>query len=231
MQRYFALNKEKEKFILSSKDMHHIKNVMRFKVGTIIEVVYEEKLYLAVVNNEIVEKELLKENKKKPLIYLGIPLVKEQKMDYILQKATELGVSHIIPLMLERCLIKIKDDEKKVLRWNLIAKEASEQAKRLDVPIIHKPIKLKDITFDGLKIFCSTNMNEISLKKFLQNHQTYDKLLIVIGPEGGLTAKEEEYLLKNSYIPITLGENILRVETVPLYVLSALNYERLDGDL
>ena len=78
---------------------------------------------------------------------------------------------------------------------------------------------------DGLKIVCSTKEKNITLKKVLKNNLKCDKIIMVVGPEGGLTEKEEENLVDLGFIPVSLGNNIFRVETVPIYLLSILNYE------
>ena len=76
-----------------------------------------------------------------------------------------------------------------------------------------------------LKLTCSTKENEKTIKNVLQNSTNCDKIIIVVGPEGGLTISEEEKLEKNGFIPVTLGNLILRTETVPMYIMSLINYE------
>ena len=85
---------------------------------------------------------------------------------------------------------------------------------------------LKDL--DGLKMVCSTVEKENLLKKFLTAHTNYDKINIVMGPEGGISPKEEEMLVDLGFERVSLGKRILRVETVPLFVLSVLNYEFME---
>ena len=84
------------------------------------------------------------------------------------------------------------------------------------------------MNFDGNKIICSTKKSVNSIKMFLQNHNEYDKLLIVIGPEGGLSEKEENYLVDNNFVQVSLGSRVMRVETVPLFLLSVINYEFME---
>ena len=103
MQRYFAINKEQDKIILEPSDIHHITNVMRMNDGDEIEVVFDSKLYLCCIVNvkfdiQISVKKELKFEEKNLEIVLIIPILKEQKMDYILQKSTELGVTKIVPI-------------------------------------------------------------------------------------------------------------------------------------
>ncbi len=234
MQRYFGKEKQENRMILEDGDMYHIRKVMRMKDGDEIEVVIDGKLYLCYLENnldEIIIKEELKtpNDFMKPVI-LVIPILKEQKMDLILQKATELGVTEIIPVSMKRSMVKIGEKEtKKLERWNKIMKEASEQSMRNFVPKLQSVTTFSEITkLEGLKLVCSTREKENTFKKFLQTSSNYDKLIIVIGPEGGLDIEEEKFLQKHNFIPVTLGPRIMRVETVPIYVLSALNYEYME---
>ena len=141
MQRYFSNNLENNKFILNNDDIYHIVKVMRMKDKEKIEVVYNHNVYLCELdmsnNLEVRKLELVSENIQNDIKrVLIVPLLKEQKFDLILQKATELGVDEIIPLEMERSIVKITDDkmEKKLERWSKICKEASEQSKRTDIP-------------------------------------------------------------------------------------------------
>ena len=235
MQRYFATKKVDNKFILDDKDLHHIKNVMRMKDNDNIEVVFDEKLYNCKINynNEVhitIIDEVISSFNKMTKISIIVPVLKENKMDFILQKSTELGVDEIIPIITERTLVKLNDKEnKKLERWNRICKEASEQSMRLNIPKITNVKKLNDLNnIEGLKIVCSTQKNIISLKKVLQSNSKYDKIYIIIGPEGGLSINEEKKLNEFGFISTSLGNNILRVETVPLTILSMINYENME---
>ena len=234
MQRYFSKELNNNKFKLNNDDLYHITRVMRMKNGDNIEVVYNEEVYICELSiTDIVE--VIAKNKEesnnineveKVLI---IPLLKEVKMDLILQKSTELGISKIIPVIMERSIIKLKDKElKKIERWNKICKEASEQSKRVNIPIVTEVKTLKELeNIDGLKIVCSTKEKDYTIKKYLNDNKGYDKINIVIGPEGGISPKEEEYLNSIGFESVTLGNNIMRVETVPMYILSVINYENM----
>ena len=235
MQRYFAVNKKDNQIFLAESDLRHIKTVMRMKENDEIEVVYENRLYLCCIENvkfdiQINVKKELEKDEKNSEITLIIPVLKEQKMDYILQKSTELGVTKIIPVITERTLVKLdeKASLKKIERWSKICKEASEQSKRITIPIIENIRKLKDIKIDvGINIVCSTTTKN-TIKNTFQNKTLCDKISIVIGPEGGLSFKEEEYLNNIGFESVSLGERILRVETAPLVVLSILNYINME---
>jgi len=236
MQRYFSNKLENNKFELNNDDLYHISRVMRMKTGDSIEVVYNSEVYICnleindnyinvLVKEKVESKEV--DSVEKVLI---IPLLKENKMDLILQKATELGASKIIPVIMERSIIKLEKDRenKRIERWNKICKEASEQSKRINIPIVTEVKTLKELENEsGLKIVCSTKEKDNTIKKFLTNNKDYNKINIVIGPEGGITPKEEEYLNSIGFNSISLGNNIMRVETVPIYILSVINYENM----
>lgn len=234
MQRYFVNNKENDLFILSNEDSHHVINVMRMNLNDEVEIVFNYTLYLAsIINLDIpVKCRLIKEldinERRIPKVVIVQALVKEQKMDYILQKACELGVYQIIPVNTSRSVVKIdKNDSKKIIRWNKILKEASEQSKRIDIPILDKILNFNDLLkldFKG-KFICSTKENKKLLKSTLSNFNINDTIVYVIGPEGGFSETEEDLLIENGYIPISLGSNILRTETASLFIMSAINYE------
>lgn len=236
MSRYFGIKKQGKNIFLNDDDFYHIKTVMRMKKNDQIEVVYNKKLYLCLIADfklnrvEIItEMEFEKDNL--PAITLIIPLLKEAKMKLILEKATELGVTQIIPVLMTRSIIKLDNlgFMKKKTRWEKICQEASEQSKRITVPIISNLIALNDLkSWDGLKIICSTTKNIPSFKMGLKNKDKYDKISIVIGPEGGLTKTEEELLIDYGFQPFSLGNRILRVETVPIVVLGIINYEYME---
>jgi 16S rRNA (uracil1498-N3)-methyltransferase len=227
MQRYFAINK---KLDISKEDIHHITNVMRMKVNDNIELIYENVLYLCViesitknnVNYRIISENKI-ENNKEYRVVIAASLIKN--FDYMLQKATELDVDEIIPLVANRNVIKINDNSK-IDRWNKICKEASEQCHRINMPVIHNITSINNLKnyIKDVNILCSVNNATISIKEVMKNTNIHDTILIVIGPEGGFTNEEEKILMEYGFISTTLGDNILRAETVPLYILSVINY-------
>ena len=232
MQRYFAVN---ENLNISDKDKHHIINVMRMKKNDNIEIVYNGKVFLCQINeinkknlNYSIVKEINANNELPVKVTVAVSLVNEKKLDFILQKCTELGIYDFIIINSERSKIKIDGKEdKKIDRWNTITKEAAEQSHRNIKPVIRGIISIEDVSkLDySLKLVCSTKENEKTIKNVLQNSTNCDRIIIVVGPEGGLTNFEEENLEKNGYIPVTLGNLILRTETVPIYIMSLINYE------
>ena len=232
MQRYFAVDKDLN---ISDKDKHHIINVMRMKLNDKIEIVYNEKVYMCEINDiskkdvSYSVKDIIDVNNELPLkVTIAVSLVNEKKLDFILQKCTELGVYDFILVNSDRSKIKIDGKEKKKIeRWNTITKEAAEQSHRNIKPIIKGIMSIEEVSkldYD-LKLTCSTKENEKTIKNVLQNSTNCDKIIIVVGPEGGLNVSEEEKLEKNGFIPVTLGNLILRTETVPIYIMSLVNYE------
>ena len=230
MQRYFIKNKD---MLLEESDIKHIKKVMRMNINDKIEVVYNNKLHICEItslepfNIKVIEK--LDEDKKTKIeLTVAVALVKEQKMDLILQKLTELGVSRIIPVSMERSIVKLDKERfnKKKVRWESICKEASEQSKRTNIPIIEDIKSIKDLTKEDadLKLVASTKEKEKLLNYYLQSIEDCAKIIMVIGPEGGISDKEEDILVSNGYNRVSFGNLIFRVETATIYVASIVNY-------
>lgn len=231
MQQYFAKNENLE---LEKSDYHHIKNVMRMKNGDTIKIIYNNICYtctLTSVSNDvefiIKEKQTSKNNH--PYVDVAFSLIKEQKLDFLLQKTAEVGVNCLIPLETKRSVVKIdkKKEKLKKERWKKILKEASEQSFRLDIPTIEHIMTLNELVSKDydLKLLCSLNKNTKNIKKVLQKNNKCDKILLVVGPEGGFEASEEDFLIKNGFVSISLGNNVLRAETAPVVALSMINYE------
>jgi len=232
MQRYFK-DTEKDIFELSSDDSYHITKVMRNNIGDRVEVVIDKKLYICEIikidNLVTVKKieEVACDSELPCYVTIAQSLVKEQKMDLILQKSCELGASEIIPLNTTRSIVKLdKKETKKLDRWNKILKEASEQSKRVVIPKVNEIMDIKDlINLDyDIKILCTVNELSTSLKKVLSNDLNNVKIILVIGPEGGFTDSEEKILIDNGFISTSFGNRVLRTETASLYALSIINY-------
>lgn len=232
MQRYFALNKNLE---IRESDKFHIIRVMRMKVNDLIEIAYNENVYLckisSISNNDVhfdVVEEIKESNELNIRVTIVFSLVNENKTDLILQKCTELGAYDFIPYAAKRSKVKIdKKENKKIERWNMITKEAAEQSHRNICPKVSNVMTLDEICkldYD-LKLVASTKENTKTIKNMLQNSNNCDRIIIVVGPEGGFDEKEEEILIKNGFIGISLGSAILRTETAPIFVMSALKYE------
>ena len=237
MQRYFGISKTDNRLILEESDYHHIKNVMRNSDGDLIEVVVDKKLYLGCIENVksdisvSIKKELEINNDFIPKVNLIVPLLKEQKMDLILQKSCEMGVSKITIVPLKRCIVKVNEKKlkSKIDRWNRILKEASEQSFRNYIPDLKLIDSINELEkLDGLKIVCSTKKNLNNIKRVLTENKNCDTINVVIGPEGGLDEIEEKILNEYGFVSTTFGSRILRVESVPLFIMSIINYEYME---
>ena len=240
MQKYFISDDDFKNNKITSDDVFHISNVMRYKAGDKILIGNNKKVFLAKINEitksyvtyEIIEEKI--GNTELPVfisIYQGYP--KGDKLDDIIKHSTELGVSEIIPTLMKRSVFKLEEKKKdsKLTRFRKIAKEAAEQSERLIIPKIPDIISLKQIDFSkyDYKILCyeeNARNNELkAFKNIIKQLKENDKVAIVIGPEGGIDETELNYLLSQGFIPASLGPRILRTETAPLYALSAISYE------
>lgn len=239
--------KENEEIWITGSDVNHIKNVLRKKIDDKINICNSDtqKNYECVIKNieenKIVCKILdevksLAESNLNITIFQGLP--KSDKMELIIQKATELGVKTIVPVITKRTVIKLKDKDKqnKVDRWRKIAEVAAKQSGRDIIPTIENIINIADIKFDEFdKIFVLyENEEKISIKDEIEQLKNDNKeelnIGIVIGPEGGFAESEIEQLRLNQNVSVvTLGKRILRTETVALVVSGILIYEL--GDL
>ena len=163
-------------------------------------------------------------------IHLAIGISRGERMDWIMQKATELGVSEITPLFTERCEVKLSGDrlEKKVGHWQQVAISACEQSQRNTVPLVNKPKKLEQ-----WQASCDASL------KLVLHHRTKSSLIdtprpsaevaLLIGPEGGLSEREIEQAIALNFQPLALGPRVLRTETAPLAAIAIL--QSLWGDM
>ena len=236
MQRYFAKDFIDDKPVLYDSDIKHIIKVMRLVSGDYFEVVYDKMVYHCKIENTIPFSYIIEstsnEEDKTIGLTVAVGLVQEQKMDLILQKLTELGVETIIPLKTERSIVKLDDIRfaKKLVRWQMICKEASEQSFRNVIPNITNVMTiddLKNIDIDT-KLVCSTKEKDNIINKYVDNLRKDDNIIFVIGPEGGLSANEEDKLNSYGYKSISLGNRILRVETATFFVASIINYINME---
>ncbi len=232
MQRYFCNQVNDNKFTLSVDDSYHIEKVMRMKLEDKIEIVYNNETYICSINSFnpvtcIINNKLDENNEMNKKIIIVQSLVNEQKMDFILQKCTELGMYKFIPYKAVNSIIKDNGKiDKKIDRWQRIVKEASEQSKRNIIPEVLNIMNINEIINykADLKLICST-ISDNKLKNVIKEHNNYDTIMLVIGPEGGFNPNEEEKFINNGFIPISLGKRILRTETASLCILSMFNYE------
>ena len=232
MQRYFGKIIGRQ-VLLEDDDVFHLTRVMRAKVGDKIEVVNEGVVYIAQINRfkplEIDVVRRLKENNELPNnVVLIASLLKGDKMDLVLQKATELGVSEIVLLETERTIVKFKKDDRelKIERFNKILKEAAEQSRRSVIPHLFRIItfdQLRDIDANVKMIAYEEEAGATnSFNKIVDSIKPGQKVAVLIGPEGGFAEHEVEIAMHNGYKKVSLGKRILRAETASFYALSVI---------
>lgn len=251
---------------IKNKDIyHHLVNVLRVKKEDKITVVTKDKKQIIgrieninkkIINikGEELEKSISNNNennlKYKYILFQGIP--KSKKLELIAEKTTEIGVDKIIPVEMTRSIVRKKDlKENKQERLKTILKSASEQSKRVDIPILESPktfdeiINLLDLNNnenclniekyilvfyenkDTTNLRLKEVLNEIKTKyKDVTNNNLAIEIYILIGPEGGITEEEINKIkkIKNAKV-VSLGKNILRTETAPIAALSIIKYE------
>jgi len=179
MQRYFSNELNDRVFTLNSDDSFHVKKVMRMNLGEKIEIINDGKLYICEIISldNLVKAGVIEEmndyNEMDVKVSICQSLVNEQKMDFILQKATELGAYDFYPYKALNSVVKDNGKgDKKVLRWQKIVKEASEQSKRNIIPNVHNMIDINELINlkADLKIICTVNEVTKNIKKVLQEH-------------------------------------------------------------
>lgn len=235
MQQYFAKDKINNRFILDDQDYFHIEKVMRMRDGDTVYVCFNEimhecnvKFYNGKCNIELVRETVIN-NELDCNITLVYGLPKGDKFEFVVQKASELGVSNIVPFAACRSISVISKDkeDKKLERWNKIAKEASEQSKRNKLVKVEKVCDLEGILEYKSKlnlIAYEDVSNEGCNKLFRLLKDRCDSITLVVGPEGGFEQREVDYLLDNGFEVVSLGKRILRSETAPLFLLSVIGY-------
>jgi len=233
MQRYFSNLCENNEYLLSRDDEYHITKVMRMNKGDKIEIVDNKIVSICEIISfnplkaKVIER-MKENNENEKNIILVQSLINEAKMDFVLQKGTELGVNEFYGFKAANSVIKENDkSNKKIERWQKIVKEASEQSKRNIIPKVNNIIdinKLCKIEAD-VKLLLTVREMSKNIKNILKECQKYDTLIIVIGPEGGFTLKEEETLIQNGFISTSLGRRVLRTETASIVAISMINYE------
>jgi len=214
--------------LLSKEHTHYIVNVMRLKRGSKINFFNKGGEWLSEIvflDRDRVEIKFLnkiKESFPTSNIELAICLVKKNPMEIILQKATELGVSRIIPIISERTEVKDLNLE----RANKITIEATEQSNQLNPPKINQIINLKDfinsISKETKLFFADINSKHIPNSKDIEEIKN---ITILIGPEGDFSPLERELILKKSnVVPFSLSKNILRTDTAVISAISLINF-------
>lgn len=230
-----------EEIVIRDGDVNHIKNVLRLETGDWVVACDKEGTdYVCRIRQFIpgevvltIEKtqETGTELDTKITLFQGIP--KKEKMEFIIQKAVELGVYEIVPVMMKRCVVRLseaKKIQKKQERWQAIAEAAAKQCDRGIIPVVHAPVTLEK-AFDMADAL-EYNMIPYELQDGIDASRDIvaeacgkSSLGIFIGPEGGLEKDEVEAAMQHGAHPMTLGKRILRTETAGMALLSILMFQ------
>ena len=227
------------------EDVNHIANVLRMKKEDELQVCNQEtgENYVTKITSfskEKIECEIVKkidktvESNVNITLFQGIP--KFDKMELIIQKNTEVGIKKIVPVLMERTVVKLdeKTINKKRERWQKIAEVASKQSMRDIIPKVENVVKVKDIekqNYDAILVAYENedkNMLKSELIKLKNTQKEKYNIAIVIGPEGGISEKEIEILRNTGAIFVSLGKRILRTETAGIVMAGNIMYELED---
>ncbi len=248
MPKFFvpSENINDNEIIITNEDVLHIKKVLRASIGdslvlcdgkgnnyyTEISEIREKQILCKIISTEKADTE----SNIFVTIFQGLP--KASKMDYIIQKTTELGIVKIVPCKMARSVSKIensKDAKKKCERWQKIAQEAAKQSGRGIIPEIIEPVDFPDAVkmMKGYDLsFAPYECEEVNkLKTVLNSVDNVKSIAFMIGPEGGFDLSETKILKDNNIPTVTLGKRILRTETAGEAVLSMIMYEIGDINL
>lgn len=219
---------------LTKEDAHHALKVLRLREGDRAEILTEGGRWIAGIEKISGEEVLLRKLDPLPstepalqvTLFQGLP--KADKMDLIVQKATELGVSRIVPLAMERSVMKIApaDSVRKTERWQKIAREAGKQSGRCVIPVVEPPLSVARLcgqaSLPDFNLVPWEGAGKDGLLGFHAEHPETKSLGVLIGPEGGISTGEMDELSAAGFIPVTLGKRILRTETAGLAAIAAL---------
>ena len=226
---------------IDGTDVNHIKNVLRLEKGDwIIACDGEGSDYVSRIselNSQYVEAVVEKvqdtdsELGCRMVLFQGLP--KKDKMEFIIQKAVELGASEIVPVMTKRCVVKLGDEKKakkKQERWQTIAEAAAKQSGRGIIPEVHEPVSLKNafdiassLEYNMIPYELQDGMDES--RKIVEEACTKKSVGIFIGPEGGFEKEEVNEAIERDIHPISLGKRILRTETAGMSLLSIMMFQ------
>ena len=219
---------------LSPEDARHALTVLRLKAGQQVELIRDGLRYQSVIDhagkNEVLIRPMTSLPSTEPALsitlYQGLP--KGEKMDWIVQKATELGVASIVPVMMERSVSRpsAADMERKRARWNKIAREAGKQSGRCRLPEVTGALNLSELAESRLQPAVkvvpweeAVGFGPLALR---DQYPGITSLGILIGPEGGISPAEIRQLEAEGFLPMTLGKRILRAETASVAAIAAM---------
>jgi 16S rRNA (uracil1498-N3)-methyltransferase len=225
--------------VIDGQNLKHLISVLRCRKGDVFNIfdgsgkeytVESEEVKPDMVTGKIINI-FYPDIEPLPYIILCQSLPKGQKMDFIVEKATEIGVKEIQPLITSRSITSISPQ--KLERWKKIAKSATQQSGRVKIPEVKEPVTFnKSLSLiksgDLGLLFCAASM---PLKKILKEKPLYKKIFIFIGPEGDFTEEEISLALSHNLHTVSLGKRILRTETAGSAALSIILYEMEEGYL
>ena len=234
MPKFFIDQKDfLENVVLIGENLKHL-TVLRYKVGDNVIVCNGQGIDLfceiiSISKNEAILKILeIQSSKSEPttkvFLFQGLP--KSDKMEYIIQKAVELGVYEIIPVITHSSQVKLNDkSSKKVERWQKISESAAKQSGRGIIPVVREPLNFES----ALKSLNSLDESYVAYEKEESSKNIFEtrtasSVGIFIGPEGGFTEKEILNCMSHKILPISLGSRILRTETASISAISILMY-------
>lgn len=242
MHRFFIPQTYAETMNITGVDAKHISTVLRMQCGTKIQIVSDDGVtalaeIITVDENQVTVRsiEILSESHEPSVkITLAQGLAKGDKMDFIIQKAVELGVSEVIPVAMEHSVVRLEGDKaaKKVERWQKIAEAAAKQSKRDIIPQVQSVQPMKQMLANNTcacKIIAYECEDKLGLRAALQQQSSLREILLIIGPEGGISETELQQSLEAGALGVSLGKRILRAETAALVATTAIFYET--GDL
>ena len=242
MHRFFIPQLYNEEMSITGVDAKHIGKVLRMQPGDKLQIVSDDGVSALAEVTAISEStvtvrclEVLAESHEPAVkITLAQGLAKGEKMDFIIQKAVELGVYSIVPVAMEHSVVRLDGAkaDKKVERWQKIAEAAAKQSKRDIIPQVQAVQSVSQMLANNnckTKIIAYECEDRMSLKTALREAGQLDDLLLIIGPEGGISEGELGKAREAGAIPVSLGRRILRAETAGLVAMSAIFYET--GDL
>ena len=215
---------------LTNEQTHYVKDVMRLKIGDKLSIFNTLGEWNAAIESyekngakiKIMEKVRDKDNEKN--IWLAFSPIKQNPLNFVIQKGTELGVRKFIPILSDRTIVR----EVNIERIKKIIVEASEQSNRISVPEINKPDSLKNFLSifpkNGCLIFCDINSNQNNLKNIFEK-KVDGPMCILIGPEGDFSENERKMIINhNQTYSISLAKNILKSETAALSAITIVNH-------
>lgn len=242
MHRFFIPQLYAAEMVIKDIDAKHISKVLRMQPGDKIQIVSDDgvtaiaEIVSLQADNVVVKclEKLAESHEPSVKITLAQGLAKGEKMDFIIQKAVEMGASSIVPVAMEHSVVRLEGAkaDKKVERWQKIAEAAAKQSKRDIIPQVQHVQTMQQMLANNdlqHKIIAYECEDRLGLKTALQSCDNLQELLLIIGPEGGISEFELELARKNGAVPVSLGKRILRAETAGVVALSAILYET--GDL